>query len=102
MSEPNPPPGVLLPADVARILTEEVRKTDPDRDPIKVSTVWSYSKESRIAGGRYLDNPCPQPDGYSGRNKNGPWWTTDREQEWRDWWHSRPGRESGYFGNREG
>lgn len=107
---PHAPPGVLFTMDIARILTDEARKpnpqrkrkANPDRAPISAATVWSYGKESRIRGGRYLDNPCPQPDGYSGRNMNGPWWYARREQEWRDWYNSRPGQGHGTGGRRAG
>lgn len=91
--EPHAPPGVLRPADIAQIWTDEARKSKPDRNLLRVQTVWSYLKESRVPGGRYLDNPMPMPDGYTGRALNGPWWhdTPQRRQELRDWWHSRAG-----------
>lgn len=91
--EAHAPPGIMRPADVAAIWTEEARKTNPEREPLHVPTVWAYIKESRIEGGRYVNNPMPPPDGYFGRNRNGPWWhdTPAARQAMRDWWHSRSG-----------
>lgn len=89
----TPPRGIMRPVDVAAIWTEEARKAKPGRDPIRVQTVWAYGKESRIAGGRYVDNPMPAPDGYFGSNMNGPWWydTPETRQAMRDWWNNRAG-----------
>ena len=69
---------------------------------VAVSTVWSYSKESRRPGGRYIDKPMPQPDGYLHRNRQGPWWLATREQELRDWWNGRPTQAHGTGGRRAG
>lgn len=96
------PPGSLIPADVARIFTEEAQKAKPGRDPIKVPTVWSYVKESRTKGGRYYTNPMPLPDGYTGQNFQGPWWLAEREQALRDWWNSRSTSAHGRGGPRAG
>jgi hypothetical protein len=58
---------------------------------VKAKTVSQYLVESRPPG-KYASHPFPKPDGYIGR---GPWWRREREQEFRDWASSRPGRGRG-------
>jgi hypothetical protein len=97
------PPGVLLLADIARILTEERRKRDGAGAPaLKVSTVLANLRDSRAADGRYATNPMPMPAGYLGTSRQAPWWPADTEQAHRDWYNSRPGHGHGTGGRRAG
>lgn len=82
--------GLLFVPDLARIATDELRKTDPGRAPIKESTVWSWHKESWVvAGGRYRDNPMPRAQ-RAGQKVM--YWLPEQEADFRAWLRSRPGR----------
>ena len=80
---------VLLVIDICRIWTEERRRRVPNAPQIQPATVWSYRKESVRDGGRYQQNPMPEPDGYLGRGKKMPYWLPGRESEIRQWFTGR-------------
>lgn len=86
--------GLLFPEDVARIWTEERRKTDPDAPPVAVRTVWSYRSKANSTStnpdtARYAGNPMPPA--LASRSKRHVAWYAEQEKDLRDWWNNRPG-----------
>lgn len=99
---PTAPPGALLVADVARLLSEERRKTKPDAPDLKPATVLAWVKWSRTPGGRYYGNPVPEQAGYLGTSRQVIWWKSEQAKDWITWFNSRPGHGHGTGGRRAG
>lgn len=90
--------AVLTPAEVARLWTEERRRLDgSDAPDVKISTVWSYVKESRpmvgVKPGRFAGYPVPPPHIGGQRMSWAPargQTMTDVVDALRSWWRERP------------
>lgn len=63
-------------ADIAELLS------------VKAATIRHYRAVS-APGGRYADNPFPEPDGHLG---NIPYWLTSSDDKIRAWAAARPGK----------